>query len=286
MASVRSAAKRFMFDRSFDDPSKLYLPGEKRRAELEAERAAAAEAATAAMASAHPGVPAGAEPAAAEAPPPPPEPMYTKAELDAAREEGHIAGHAAALEEAETAREHYIADAIALIGQGLAQLDEQQKAANAELGRTAMRLVYAVLSKIVPPHARDFAAENIGAFVKQVLPVVMGEPKLIVRVHNLIVPDVKARLQEVFERSGFQGTFAVVADYELQPGDCRLEWAGGGADRSEARIWAEIREIIVANFGDLDPDALDRAADAERAAQQVDAENQAAQTPPGTVSGT
>ncbi|MDX2223498.1 MAG: FliH/SctL family protein [Rhodospirillaceae bacterium] len=269
MSPVRSAAKRFMFDRSFDDPGRLYLPGELRRAELEAERAAAEAAEATADDASMADAPTS---AVQDAPAPPPEPMYTKAELDAAREEGHIAGHAAALEEAETAREHYIADAIALIGQGLAQLDEQQKAANAALGETAMRLVYAVLAKIVPPHAQSYAVDNIGAFVTQVLPVVMGEPKLVVRVHNLIVPDVQTRLQQAFERSGFQGAYTVVADYELQPGDCRLEWAGGGADRSEARVWAEIREIIAASFGDVDVAALDRAADTERAADQVAAE--------------
>ena len=59
----------------------------------------------------------------------------------------------------------------------------------------------------------------------------------------MIVADLEARLQDVFARSGFRGTFSVVADYELQPGDCRLEWDGGGADRDEARIWRDIRDV-------------------------------------------
>jgi hypothetical protein len=65
----------------------------------------------------------------------------------------------------------------------------------------------------------------------------------------------------VFARASFQGTYSVITDYELQPGDCRLEWDGGGAERSEARIWRDIREIVAANFGGMDADAMDQAAD-------------------------
>jgi hypothetical protein len=35
-------AKKFLFDRSFDDPAKLYLPGERRKTEIAAIAAAEA----------------------------------------------------------------------------------------------------------------------------------------------------------------------------------------------------------------------------------------------------
>lgn len=115
-----ASAQKFMFTRSFDDPSKLYLPGERNRAEREAAEAAEAAAIAererkAAQKKAQ--ALADAERHEAQSEKPPQEEMiYTQSELDAAREEGHIAGHTAALEEAETAREHYIADAKAGIG--------------------------------------------------------------------------------------------------------------------------------------------------------------------------
>src|SRR5688572_6869868 len=120
-------AKKFLFDRSFDDPAKLYLPGERRKSEIEA--AAAVEAA---IAAAH--APLTLPDAEDElAPEPAAKIEFTQAQVDAAREEGYIAGHGAALEEAGTAREHYVADAINLIAQGLGKLDEQQHAANEAL---------------------------------------------------------------------------------------------------------------------------------------------------------
>lgn len=253
---MASRAKKFLFERSFDDPAKLYLPGERRKSEIAA--AAAAEAA-AAMAA----VPVGEMPPLEDAPDEPPaaKPEFTQAQLDAAREEGYINGHTAALEEAGTAREHYVADAINLIAQGLEKLDDQQKTANVALHDLAMRMVYGITQRLLPRFAHAHAVDSIEMFVKEALPVAIGEPRLLVRAHAMIAEDLDARLKSVFERASFQGSYSVIVDYELQPGDCRLEWDGGGADRNEARIWRDIREIVAANFGGTDADAMDQAAD-------------------------
>jgi len=247
--------KKFLFDRSFDDPNRLYLPGERRRAEIDAEAVA-----TAAVAASKMQMP--------DADLPLPEPEISpadklKAQLDAAREEGYVQGHTSALEEAETTREHYVADAVNLISQGLEKLTEQQRAAYDQLAQEAMRMVYAIVRKLLPPIVHRNASEIVGEFVKEVLPLATSEPRLVIRVHSMIVADLESRLQDVMTRSGFRGTFNVVADYELQPGDCRIDWDGGGADRDETRIWRDIRAAIAATFGDIDVDGLDLAAKAE-----------------------
>lgn len=262
MATRNGPVRKFAFDRSFDDPSRLYLPSERRKSEIAAEEAAQAAAAAAEAARAA---------ARKDEPPPPPKIKleFTKAQLEAAREEGYIAGHGAALEEAGTSREHYVADAINLIAQGLAKLDEQQKAANGELEKTAMRMVYGVVRRMLPGFAEQYAVDNLEGFVRTVLPVAVGEPKILVRAHAMIAADLEARLKDVFERASFQGSYTVITDYELQPGDCRLEWAGGGADRDEARIWRSVREAVAASYGDVDVDALDTAVDAQIAQENT-----------------
>jgi flagellar assembly protein FliH len=263
-------AKKFLFDRSFDDPAKLYLPGERRKSEIAAAEAAEAAALVAAVAEA-------AAAQAASAAPPKPEVKleFTQAQLDAAREEGYIAGHSAALEEAGTAREHYVADAINLIAQGLDKLEDQQRAANAELTDVAMRMVYGITQKFLPRFAHAHAVDSIELFVREALPIAVGEPRLLIRAHAMIAADLEERLKDVFARASFQGGYAVITDYELQPGDCRLEWDGGGAERNEARIWRDIREALSGNFGAEDLAAMDQAAD-----QTQDGPSQ--DNPPGT----
>ena len=188
MISPINPARKFMFDRSFDDPSKLYLPAERRKSEIAAEEAALA-AAAAKRAAEMPMAP----------PPEPEEPKikleFTKAQLDATREEGYIAGHSAAIEEAATAREHYVADALNLIAQGLVKLDGQQKSANAALEKVAMRMVYGIARRLLPPLAEQHAVDNIEGFIKAILPVAIGEPKLLIRAHAMIAADLEARLE-------------------------------------------------------------------------------------------
>lgn len=270
MATRNGPVRKFTFERSFDDASKLYLPHERRKSEIAAEEAALAAAAAAEAA----------RNAASKTKEPPPPPAvkleFTKAQLEAAREEGYIAGHGAALEEAGTSREHYVADAINLIAQNLEKLDEQQKAANVGVEQIAMRMVYGIVRRMLPSFAEQYAVDNIENFVRTVLPVALGEPKILVRAHPMIAGDLETRLKGVFARASFQGTYTVITDYELQPGDCRLEWAGGGADRDEARIWRSVREAVAASYGDVDVDALDATVDA--AVQQE--QNQAGEPAP------
>lgn len=270
MSSSRPSNKRFLFDRSFDDPRRLYMPNEKRRSEMEADRRAAAAAAEAAALEAAKN--AALRPAPEPEPELPREQMFTQSQLDAAREEGFVAGHTAALEEAETARSHYVADAINLIAQGLANLNEQQAAANVQTGETAIRLLFAIARKTIPETAHQFARENITDFVRKTLPLVLGEPKILIRAHAMIVDDLRPSVGEVFTRAGFQGTHVIVADYELQPGDCRMEWGGGGAERSEARIWRDIERMMAETVGTFDETAamaeLDATPDADETAPQ------------------
>lgn len=244
--------KPFTFDRSFDDPSKVYLPGEKYGPSIEVAIPKTIQTKTDGDGQSE-------DTPVEDTPPPPPEKIYTEADLEAAREDGQVAGHTAALEEAETAREHYAADALNLISQGLGELQDQQSAANRDIGESALRMVYAVIEKVVPTHAQAHAVDSVETLVKEVLPLVYEEPKLVVRTHNMISEDVEARLAEVMQRSNFLGDVSVVPDYELQPGDCRVEWSGGGADRNEARLWKEIRSIVDDNVGLIDEEALETA---------------------------
>lgn len=264
-SSASTRTKPFLFERSFDDPSKVYLPGEKFgpqvKVDLPKPKSKSGEKAS------------GNETEEPAAPPPPPPKTFTEAELEAAREEGYVEGHTSALEEAETAREHYVADALNVISQSLDGLEEQQSEANREIGETALRLVYAVIEKVVPAHAQAHATESVEALVRDVLPLVYDEPSLMVSTHNMITEAVQSRLDEVVGRSNFRGSVTVTPDYELQPGDCRVDWQGGGADRSEGRLWNDIRAIMAENIGPVDVDALDA---------EADAETQAAVTPEDT----
>ncbi len=251
--STSARPKPFLFDRSFDDPTKIYLPGEKYGPKVKVDLPDSKEEEAKNRTTD--------EAAAEKKPPPPPAKTFTEEQVDAVREEGYVKGHTDALEEAETAREHYVADAVAIISKTLGALEERQAEANRETGEMALRMVYRVIEKVLPGHAVKHAYDSIEDLVKEVLPLVYDEPTLVVRAHEMIVDGLQAKLTEVSAQSNFNGTFKVVSDYEFQPGDCRVEWDSGGADRSEARLWQDIRAIIADNVGPVNVEELDAAAD-------------------------
>ena len=45
-------------------------------------------------------------------------------------------------------------------------------------------------------------------------------------------------------QSGYEGKIVLIAEEALLPGDARVEWADGGAERDSARLWRQIDEIV------------------------------------------
>jgi len=62
---------------------------------------------------------------------------------------------------------------------------------------------------------------------------------------------VKEKVEGLAERAAFDGKLGVVGDPSLAPGDCRVEWGDGGAERDQSRAWALIDQAVEAALGDL-----------------------------------
>lgn len=85
----------------------------------------------------------------------------------------------------------------------------------------------------------------------------MAEPAtLTVAVH----PDLAASLQVCLEaeaaRCRLTGRLFVAAEPGIAEGDCRITWAGGGAERHLSALLARIEDIIRTVAGD-EPDLVD-----------------------------
>ena len=51
-------------------------------------------------------------------------------------------------------------------------------------------------------------------------------------------------LSEIAERSGFAGRLVVLAAPDMVVGDCRIEWADGGATRDQAALQVAIGDAV------------------------------------------
>jgi len=80
----------------------------------------------------------------------------------------------------------------------------------------------------------------------------VDEPRITIKIHGDVEPDVSSRLETLIADTGYDGLIVLNADNEMKIGDCHLEWSCGGAERNTAGLWQEIDNIIARNFaGDL-----------------------------------
>lgn len=198
--------------------------------------------------------------------PEPPPPTYGEAELNAAREagfrEGMVAGHnagqqkgfaeghaagaaegaAAARAEVESGDASLTARALDRIAQGVAGMLASREAEKAARSDQPVHIALAIVRKLMPEMARRHGLAEIEGVVRSCLTELLDEPRLIVRVAPDTIDLVRPHLEGMIAASGFGTKLVVVGDAAIGPGNCRTEWAEGGAERDTKALLAEIEQ--------------------------------------------
>jgi flagellar assembly protein FliH len=175
---------------------------------------------------------------------PPPEPTFTKAELEAAREEGYTAGRDEMRAEAEASTETSAMLALNALAEHFAGISEAQDAAIEEIRRESVAIACAVTRKMFPSLAQQVALPEIETVIQNCLREYITEPRIFVRVHEDVREMVKEKTEAIVEQTGFRGDLIVVAEPGLGRSDCVLEWGAGGAERRTEWLWQNIdREV-------------------------------------------
>lgn len=192
-------------------------------------------------------VPAGGdtEPPAEEEPPS----VFSEEDLEVAHGQGFAEGKQEGIREAADAIDRQTADALAQIGARLPELFVAQEKAAADLQRSGLLAMRALARKVLPGLAERDGLDEIDHLARLVLDRLRGEPRIVVRVNGRLGEDVQKRLLDIAARKGMTGSIEVIAEAGMAPGDCRIEWAGGGAERHTGTILDEIDQIIARNLG-------------------------------------
>lgn len=169
---------------------------------------------------------------------------FTEEELAAARQEGVDEGKAAGRKEAEAETERLAANVLKKISEHIATLDAAQSEASKSNAHDASQLAMTVAQKVIPEISKHGALIEIEAMVHKCLADRFDEPRVVVRVHDSLLDNLRAQIDSVAASAGFAGKLILLADDSLQIADCRVEWADGGADRDEERLWKEIEETV------------------------------------------
>lgn len=171
-------------------------------------------------------------------------PTYSQADLEAAaeaaRQQGYAEGVAAAAQ-SQTAQTLAMAARVEQrIEQAFAQAATTQRQDQTDL----TEIVLAIARKMLPPLAAETALTTIQGMLTEVCRDLGREPRLVVRVHDSMLDELKQMLDGITQRQAYAGKIVLLADEALPPADCRIEWSDGGLEHDSAALWQQIDAAI------------------------------------------
>lgn len=183
----------------------------------------------------------------------PPAPTFGEDDISAARAQGFVDGRTEGIAEMQAAIDQRISSLLADMAAQLDTLGEAQRATAREVERRTMEVAVAIARKIVPAVARPHAEDAIESVLRDCLPKLMDEPRIVIRVHPTVLEELRAKVDTLAMKTGFPGDIILLGDDDLNDTDCRVEWADGGAEKSADRVWAGIDDAVNAYFAALAP---------------------------------
>jgi flagellar assembly protein FliH len=169
---------------------------------------------------------------------------YTQEEIDIMcakyRAEGAKAGQVRAADAVATGAEQ----AAQAIREALASAHDLIDAVRGE----AADLAFALAKKMARAALAALPAQEVELALREALHQAIGEPRIVLRAAPKVAEALEPRAAEIAHEEGFEGRVQVTADATLTNADCRIEWRGGGAERSEAAIETALEKLITRRF--------------------------------------
>ncbi len=168
------------------------------------------------------------------------------AEAEAA---AHRKGYADAQSDATIESGRRVADALEHIAAALVVANRALAAIETRLECEAVEVAVAVARKLAPALiAREPFAE-ISALASDCFRQLVTAPHIAVRVNDALYAVAKEKLDDIVRARSFEGRLVVLAEPDIAPGDCRIEWADGGINRDSAAADAAIAAAVDGYIG-------------------------------------
>ena len=166
------------------------------------------------------------------------------ARIAEAEAEGYRKGFTAAEQQAATDNARYTANALAQVGAHLTQIAACLSGVEHRLEAEAVEVAVAVAKKLAPALVAREPFAEIATLATECFRNLTATPHVVVRVSDAIYPVAKEKLEGLAREVGFEGRLVILAEPEIVAGDCRIEWADGGAKRDRAAAEALIDETV------------------------------------------
>ena len=171
-------------------------------------------------------------------------PTFTFEQIEEAKAASYAEGLAAGNQAADQDALVRTATLLMQIERQLSRIIERAEADRKEQARITIDFAMTVARKILPSFLEKNGAQEIEELISNCLAERQSEPRLVIRLPDLLLDTVGGRIKEITEKQAFGGKVVLLADPNLGIGDCRIEWADGGIERETEYVWHEIERVV------------------------------------------
>jgi flagellar assembly protein FliH len=165
-------------------------------------------------------------------------------QIAAAEARAYRDGFDAAQREAKAESDRRAALALEEIGIALKRIVSGFSGIETRMETEAVDVAVAVARKLCDALVAAEPLGEITALVSDCFSHLVSTPHLVVRVNASLYETARERIERLAKQSGFAGRLVILAEPEIETGDCRIEWADGGVVLERAAVEAKINELV------------------------------------------
>jgi flagellar assembly protein FliH len=153
-------------------------------------------------------------------------------------------GSDAAQREAKAESDRRAALALEEIGIALKTIATRFSGIETRMETEAVDVAVAVARKLCSALIASEPLGEITGLVSHCFSHLVSTPHLVVRINASLYETARERIERLAKQSGFAGRLVILAEPEIDTGDCKIEWADGGVVLERAAIEAKINELV------------------------------------------
>ncbi len=153
-------------------------------------------------------------------------------------------GYDAALREAKVESDRRSALALEEIGIAVKGIAARFSGIETRMETEAVDVAVAVARKLCSELIAREPLGEVTALVRDCFSQLVSTPHLVVRINDSLYEAAHEGIERLARQSGFEGRLVILAEPEIESGDCRIEWADGGVVLERTAIEAKINELV------------------------------------------
>lgn len=153
-------------------------------------------------------------------------------------------GHEAGQREAKAESERRTSLALEEIGIAIKGIAARFSGIETRMETEAVDVAVAVARKLCSELIAREPLGEITGLVRDCFAQLVSTPHLVVRINDSLYESARDQIERLAKQSGFEGRLVILAEPEIDSGDCKIEWADGGVVLERGAIDAKINELV------------------------------------------